>query len=202
MAGRDDEDFLSRWSRRKRAARAGAPVEEARPGDRPLPAPGADAAAPADAGQPAKPLPPVEELTPESDFSPFMEDEVDPGLRRQALRKLFSDPRFNVMDGMDVYVDDYSIPDPLPEEWLGKLAAMASLGDVPGRQQAEREARESDRREGLDEAGESARQGTEGVPEATGDPDEAPGADEGQVGSVAEPSGCDTPSIPASKVGD
>ncbi len=202
MAGPDDEAFLSRWSRRKRAARAGAPVEEARPGDAPLPAAGAGAVAPAGPGQPANPLPPVEELTPESDFSPFMEHEVDPGLRRQALKKLFSDPRFNVMDGMDVYIDDYSIPDPLPEAWLGKLAAMASLGDVPGRQQAEREARERACREGLDEAAGPAGQGIEGLPAAAGGPEGTPGTDEGQVGLAAEPSGCDTPSIPASKVGD
>jgi len=202
MAGSDDEDFLSRWSRRKRAARAGAPVEEARPGEPPLPATGGDAAAPAEAGGPAEPLPPVEELTPESDFSPFMEDEVDPGLRRQALKKLFSDPRFNVMDGMDVYIDDYSVSDPLPPEWLGKLAAMASLGDVPGRQQAEREAREVAGREAEAAAREPAGEDAGAVAAGAGEPVPAPEADEGQVGPVAEPSGCDTPSIPASKVGD
>jgi len=201
MAGSDDEDFLSRWSRRKRAARAGAPVDEARPGDPPLPAPGAGSAA-AEAGPSPEPLPPVEELTPESDFSPFMEEEVDPGLRRKALKKLFSDPRFNVMDGMDVYVDDYSVPDPLPQEWLGKLAAMASLGDVPGRQQAEREARENAGREAEAAAREPAREEAGAVAAGAGEPVPAPEADEGQVGPAAEPSGCDTPSIPASKLGD
>jgi hypothetical protein len=58
-----------------------------------------------------------------------MKSEVDPALRRQALRTLFRDPRFNVMDGLDVYIDDYSKPDPIPPEWLGKLNAMARLGD-------------------------------------------------------------------------
>ena len=33
---------------------------------------------------------------------------VDESLKRQALRKLFADPRFNVMDGLDVYIDDYT----------------------------------------------------------------------------------------------
>jgi hypothetical protein len=87
-------------------------------------------------------LPPVESLTPESDFTPFMDKEVDSGVRREALKKLFSAPRYNVMDRLDIYIDDYSIPDPIPEEWLGKLAVMAGLGDVPGRQKAEREERE------------------------------------------------------------
>jgi hypothetical protein len=38
------------------------------------------------------------------------------------MRKLFSDPRFNVMDGLDIYIDDYSKPDPMPEGFLDKLA--------------------------------------------------------------------------------
>ena len=58
-----------------------------------------------------------------------MRDEVDPGLRRQALRTLFRNPRFNVMDGLDTYIDDYSKPDPIPADWLGKLNQMARLGD-------------------------------------------------------------------------
>ena len=33
------------------------------------------------------------------------------------------------MDGLDVYIDDYSKPDPLPEGWLGKMKQMARLGD-------------------------------------------------------------------------
>jgi len=44
------------------------------------------------------------------------------------MKKLFSDPRFNVMDGLDVYIDDYSIPDPLPLEMLKKLRQSELLG--------------------------------------------------------------------------
>jgi hypothetical protein len=122
------DDFLSRWSRRKIAARAG---------QEPPPAPAAAAPAAAvmpptaqDAEQPAPaPLPPVESLTPESDFTPFMKAEVDPATRRQALKTLFADPQFNVMDGLDVYIDDYSKPDPLPEGWLAKMNQVARLGE-------------------------------------------------------------------------
>jgi hypothetical protein len=152
MAG-TDEDFLSRWSRRKREARSGTAADAAPAAAPPVPA---TAALPVTAREPSETpdeLPPVDELTPESDFTPFMDGKVDPDLRRQALRKLFADPHFNVMDGLDVYIDDYSIPDPMPPEWLGQLAQMAGLGDVPGRLKAEREARELAERQALEQAG-------------------------------------------------
>jgi hypothetical protein len=131
-----DGDFLSRWSRRKHASRRGE-VEEA-----PAKAPAVATPAPSSVEPPKdeEPLPPVESLTPESDFTPFMRGDVDPGLRRQALRTLFRDPRFNVMDGLDVYIDDFSKPDPIPEEWLGQLQQMARLGDYALTLEKEREA--------------------------------------------------------------
>ena len=120
-------DFLSRWSQRKHAAKRGEP--EPAPAS-PPPAPAAAAAVPAEQ-EPAAPapLPPVASLTPESDFTGFMKPDVDPLLRRDALKTLFADPRFNVMDGLDVYIDDYSKPDPLPEGWLEKMNQVARLGE-------------------------------------------------------------------------
>ncbi|HET7729709.1 MAG TPA: DUF3306 domain-containing protein [Usitatibacter sp.] len=127
-----DGPFLSRWSRLKREARAGGrPSPEAPAPAAPLPAAGAQPVAPRD-GAPAEPpaaLPPVESLTPESDFTGFMKPDVDAGTRRQALKTLFADPKFNVMDGLDVYIDDYSRPDPLPAGWLEKMNQVARLGD-------------------------------------------------------------------------
>lgn len=64
---------------------------------------------------------------------------VDDLLRRKALKSLFSDPHFNVMDRMDVYIDDYSIADPLPPDWLDKLEQVSHLGDKAGRDRAEAE---------------------------------------------------------------
>jgi len=61
----------------------------------------------------ASPLPDIESMTIDSDFSVFMRPGVDDALRRGALKKLFTDPRFNVMDGLDVYIGDYSKPDPI-----------------------------------------------------------------------------------------
>jgi hypothetical protein len=126
-----EDDFLSRWSRRKHAARKG----EVAPGAEPplpsgaVPPKGSSTSPVPEPGKDVEPLPPLESLTPESDFSPFMNKDVDPGLRREALKTLFRDPRHNVMDGLDVYIDDFSKPDPIPPEWLGKLNQMAHLGD-------------------------------------------------------------------------
>lgn len=106
------ESFFSRWSRLKHAPAQDAdapPIET-------------QAAAPAtDAQSEAPPLPPVEELTIDSDFRGFLHPKVDDDVRRAALRKLFTDPHFNVMDGLDVYIDDYSKPDPIPPEMLAGL---------------------------------------------------------------------------------
>jgi hypothetical protein len=128
-----DGDFLSRWSRRKHEARRQELAEpNAPPAATPLVAPksppeSAATPLPTEAAEPA-PLPAVESLTPESDFTPFMRPDVDPGLRQQALKTLFQDARYNVMDGLDVYIDDYTKADPLPEGWLEKMEAVARLG--------------------------------------------------------------------------
>lgn len=142
-----EEDFLKRWARRKSQAREG--VE-------PAPAPTAPAAvasvAPSAAATAAvapshltppgvapAPVPDPASLEPGADISAFMAKNVDDLLRRKALKTLFSDPRYNVMDRMDVYIDDYSIPDPLPPDWLDKLEQVTHLGDKAGRDRAEAE---------------------------------------------------------------
>lgn len=145
-----DDFFLSRWSRRKTLARRGEAPPEPKPVDPRSPAAGIAPGATATQHEtavpvaPAEPpaLPPMDSLTPESDFTPFMRSEVDPNLRRQALRTLFQDPRFNVMDGLDVYIDDYSKPDPIPAEWMGRLNQMARLGEYKD-PEAETEASEA-----------------------------------------------------------
>lgn len=100
---------MSRWSRRKQQAR-----EEVRAAD--------PAASPSTVNPDTAPeLPPVEELSIESDYSGFFHPKVDEALRRAALKKLFSDPQFSLIDGMDIYIDDYSISDPLPAAMLAEL---------------------------------------------------------------------------------
>lgn len=107
------EEFLSRWSRRKREARQ----EALKP-----PAPVTPAA-----GEEAPALPPLEELGIDSDFRGFLHPKVDETLRRAALKKMFSDPHFNVMDGLDVYIDDYSVSDPLPASMLAELKQAQNI---------------------------------------------------------------------------
>jgi uncharacterized protein DUF3306 len=105
------ETFLGRWSRLKHEAASAAPAP-------PVPGPATGS---------APELPPLEQLSFESDFKGFLHPEVKEGLRRQALKKLFGDPHFNRMDGLDVYIDDYNIPDPLPEGMLENLTQYQSL---------------------------------------------------------------------------
>ncbi|MGQ0655788.1 MAG: DUF3306 domain-containing protein [Betaproteobacteria bacterium] len=94
------DDFFSRWSRRKRAA-----------AQRVAPAP----------LSPPQALPQPESLTFDSDFGRFMHAKVEENVKRAALRKLFADPRFNVMDGLDIYIGDYSVEDPIPAAMLAGL---------------------------------------------------------------------------------
>ena len=66
-------------------------------------------------------LPPIESLTIDSDFAPFFKPQVDESIKRAALKQLFRDPRFNIMDGLDTYIDDYTQPDPIPSAMLEDL---------------------------------------------------------------------------------
>ena len=109
----DQEAFLSRWSRLKGDARH-APPQRA-------PETSADPKAP------APELPPLDKLTFESDYGAFFHPKVDEDVRRAALKKLFSDPRFNVMDGLDVYIDDYSKTEPIPPEMLAGLRQAQNI---------------------------------------------------------------------------
>ena len=144
--------FLSRWSRRKVDVREGRPLEEPKPapsiaGGSSLPpkqAPFAGAAAAPAAsattsgaaasehpdGQVAQTTPTLadaQQLTPESDFTGFMARGVAPDVKNAAMKKLFADPHFNVMDRLDIYIDDYSQPDPLPLAMLRQMTSAKTL---------------------------------------------------------------------------
>jgi hypothetical protein len=105
----DADNFFSRWSARKADARA---VEA--PPEPPV----------------AATLPTLEDvatLTSESDFAPFLARGVDQQVQHGALKKLFADPRFNVMDGLDTYVEDFNTFDPIPPAMLALLNHGRSL---------------------------------------------------------------------------
>jgi hypothetical protein len=75
-------------------------------------------------------LPSLESLTIDSDYSPFMQPGIDEDVKRSALRKLLRHPRFNVMDGLDVYIDDYSLPSPI-EPALARTLMQARYFNPP-----------------------------------------------------------------------
>jgi hypothetical protein len=64
-------------------------------------------------------------------------------VKNAAMKKLFADPRYNVMDGMDVYIDDYSKPDPMPYAMLRGLASARFLGLFDAEEKEEAAAREA-----------------------------------------------------------
>jgi hypothetical protein len=133
--------FLGRWARRKTDALQGKPLDEPAPAAAaPVKADAARAGtsvpvaavpAPADAAAPAeRKLPTLEDaqlLTRDSDFKPFMAGDVGPEVRNAAMKKLFADPHFNVMDGLDIYIDDYSKADPIPESMLRQMTSAKFL---------------------------------------------------------------------------
>ena len=112
LTGEAAEDFVSRWSRLKQEARQSPPQPPAEQTDPKAPAPE---------------LPPIDKLTIDSDYRDFFHPKVGEDVRRAALKKLFSDPRFNVMDGLDVYIDDYSKTEPIPPEMLAGLKQAQNI---------------------------------------------------------------------------
>ncbi|MEC5218055.1 hypothetical protein RCH09_003022 [Actimicrobium sp. GrIS 1.19] len=76
--------------------------------------------------EPAEALPPptlddAAALTLASDFKPFLAHGVDESVKRLALKKLFSDPLFNVMDGLDTYIEDFNSFVPMTAEMVAAL---------------------------------------------------------------------------------
>lgn len=135
--------FLGRWARRKTDALQGRPLDDdpAAP-ENTVPVAGVAAAVPATsapAGAPSTGMPPAERpekllslddvklLTRESDFKPFMARNVGSDVRNAAMKKLFTDPHYNVMDGLDTYIDDYSRPDPIPQAMLRQMVGAKLL---------------------------------------------------------------------------
>lgn len=117
----DKEPFLSRWSRRKLETKADAPASAAQAGPIPAAATVAPPAPVTDAAPPQSPQ------AGSAEYREFFDPQVDEKLRQTALKRLFSEPQFNVMDGLDTYIDDYSIPDPIPEAMLRQLNQAREL---------------------------------------------------------------------------
>lgn len=83
-----------------------------------------------DAAQKPAPAPTLEDvkaLNADSNFAPFVSRNVAPDVRNAAMKKLFTDPHYNVMDGLDIYIDDYSLADPLPAAVLRQMTSAKFL---------------------------------------------------------------------------
>ena len=140
-----DDGFLSRWSRRKVDARQGRPLDEPQVlvpkvvAAEPLPPPPAGPSSSVES-QASPTLAQVAELTPESDFTAFVARGVTPEVKNAAMKKLFSDPHFNVMDGLDIYIDDYNRPDPLPLAMLRQMTSAQTMNLFEDKEQTSRPA--------------------------------------------------------------
>lgn len=140
-----NERFLSRWARVKHRAQAQemtvaaqhtgvVPLDNGVQGTsigEPLKPEMSEEARP-EATLPGSPLPDampsLDSLTPQSDFSPFMAKDVDPQLRNLAMKKLFTDPHYNIMDRLDIYIDDYSTHPPLSLDIIRQMSISKTLG--------------------------------------------------------------------------
>ncbi|MDB5931393.1 MAG: hypothetical protein JWR60_3100 [Polaromonas sp.] len=195
----DRPGFLGRWARRKNDALQGRPLEEPAALAKPAPsataglagvAPKSATEAPALTATPAAEidkapekllsLEDVKALTQDSDFKPFMARNVGPEVRNAAMKKLFADPHFNVMDGLDIYIDDYSKPDPIPASMLRQMVGAKLLKIFDDDE---------------DDAGKKVPQGQQNS--IAGDGASSQGAAEAQAGTAAGL--CDNPDMPASQ---
>jgi hypothetical protein len=123
-----DKGFLGRWSARKVAVKEGKPVLEpesialqATPVLTPQPAPAASQAPQDLPATPALTLADVSALTPASDYAAFIAKGVSSEVKNAAMKKLFTDPHYNIMDGLDIYIGDYSTHDVLPQSVIDEM---------------------------------------------------------------------------------
>ena len=196
------DHFFSRWSRRKQGLETAEPVQPKTDSSSAV-AVGGQAHSPSQPSVPAAanaanttaapdleaqrpPLPTLDDaraLTPSSDFQPFMQQGVAADVRNTAVKKLFTDPHFNVMDGLDIYIGDYNTPDPLPPGMLQKMVGAQFLNLFPPSQDATSEPVNA-----LDVTGDAA--------PVRENPDESPALPEGSTNVAQSPQSFDLPELP------
>lgn len=142
------ENFLSRWSKRKIEVRAQEKLAENAPDisvsasiegsdanqSAPTNVPAASQPKAQITSQPELPLPTEADLLAVKqggDIKAFMVDKVSTELKNKAFKALFARPEFNVMDGLDIYIDDYSKFTPLSQEDIGKMTLSKQLLSRP-----------------------------------------------------------------------
>jgi Protein of unknown function (DUF3306) len=114
-----EEDFLARWSRRKRFSAAGAkPAAEAESVPAPahaLPDPERNLARQAEPAFDPATLPPIDSITAVSDISAFLQQGVPAELTRAALRRVWTaDPAIREFVGLAENAWDFTDPNAMP----------------------------------------------------------------------------------------
>ncbi|QQO31875.1 DUF3306 domain-containing protein [Bradyrhizobium diazoefficiens] len=108
-----EQEFLARWSRRKRASKSDAPpAETAEPaGEASVPCPGAEAEPDVDLGS----LPPIDAITAATDVTAFLRKGVPQELMHMALRRAWSaDPAIRDFIGLAENAWDFNDPNAMP----------------------------------------------------------------------------------------
>ncbi|MFC7287172.1 DUF3306 domain-containing protein [Herminiimonas glaciei] len=122
------EEFFARWAKKNAdASKSPEPVPNESTG-----AVVGDAAPTTDALPEAQALPTMDDvarLTHDSDYSGFMAQGVDESVKRSAMKKLFTDPHFNIMDGLDVYIEDFNKFEPMTPAFIAGLSHAKGLMD-------------------------------------------------------------------------
>lgn len=160
----EERSFYGRWSRRKHLARTGQSLPEApdphvllrqpEAQAQPLPVsdaePDAEPGAELESGEPAPPeltdadMPALETLGADDDYSGFMSPGVSEALRAKALRKLFMSSKFNVVDGLNDYDDDFTtfeaLGDIITSDMRHRMEVEAEKARAKAEEEAEREA--------------------------------------------------------------
>lgn len=128
------DNFLSRWSKRKLEVREQEKLADTTPVKPESTMPAALANETLAIEQPELPLPTEADLLAVEqggDIKAFMVDKVSKELKNKAFKALFSRPEFNVMDGLDIYIDDYNKFTPLSQEDIGKMTLSKQLLSRP-----------------------------------------------------------------------
>ncbi len=174
-----DENFLARWSQRKREA-AKLPEQEAAPeGEGP-----AALLAPTEEEEPfdLELLPKIEDLTSQTDITPFMHKAVPEALRNAALKKMWAlDPaiRDYVGEALD-YAWDWNAPGGVPGSG-GSLSQTALdftqslFSDPPAQEKVNANSHElNDDAKAVEEASQACEEPADSAPEIAAAPENAP----------------------------
>ncbi len=114
---------------------------------------------------------------------------VDAQVKNAAMKKLFADPHFNVMDGLDTYIDDYGRADPIPKAMLRQMVQARMLGLLDDELEEQPLPADAVAQAGSQSPGDV--DPLESSPDAADRPESAPGAV--QIEAAPEPA---TPGLP------